>query len=72
MEENGDKRWYLRGKLVEGKAIQFFEARALWNLKGKLMRKGLFDVLAADIRDLPLFMGKGYDETIAKRLRKGE
>lgn len=66
----GEKRWYsTEGALHEGPAIQRPKGNDSWYLNGKELPEKLFLKLTGDIKELPLHMGKGFDDFIAERIK---
>ena len=69
--KNGDKRWYNQnGKYHDGPAIEWADGTKEWYLNGKELSSDLYKTITqGDVKDLPLYLGLGFDGYISERLR---
>ena len=70
IDKYGDKYWYQHGKLqrTDGPAIEYASGTKTWYLNGKELSEDLFNKLIGDVKDLPLYLGLGFDSFISERL----
>ena len=71
---DGSEFWYLHGKLhrEDGPAAIGHKGAKLWYLYGKELTEEEFrQVTNASDEELPMYLGRGYDEYIQKRLKSG-
>ncbi len=67
---NGSKSWYLNDELhrIDGPAIENADGTKGWWLKDKKLSEELHTKLTGSIKDLPLYLGRGFDDFIYDRL----
>ncbi len=71
-QANGDKWWFLKGKLhrIDGPAIEWADGSKEWYLNDKKITEDFhYKLVQGSIKDLPLYLGLGYDEYISERLK---
>ncbi len=71
VDSDGKKEWYLNGKLhrVDGPAYEGASGDKEWWLNYKQLSEELYNQLTiGDIKDLPLYVGRGFDSFISERL----
>jgi len=67
----GNKSWWLNDELhrEDGLAIESADGTKFWYLHGTELSEDLFNkVTKGPVKDLPMYLGQGFDEFIAKRL----
>ena len=72
-EADGYKAWYKNGKLhrIDGPAMEDANGTKSWYLNGEELSEDLYNKLIyGDVKDLPLYLGLGYDEYISERLKE--
>jgi hypothetical protein len=67
---NGNKAWYLNGVLhrTDGPAVEHANGKA-WYLDGTELSEDLFLKLTGPVKNLPLYLGMGFDLFISERLK---
>ena len=72
---NGSEEWYLHGKRhrEDGPAAAIgHKGTKLWYLYGeKFTEEKFLEITNASDEELPMYLGRGYDEYIQKRLKSG-
>lgn len=67
---DGSKGWWVNDELhrIDGPAIENADGSKEWWLKDKKLSEELHTKLTGSIKDLPLYIGLGFDEFIHERL----
>ena len=68
---DGSKEWYLDGEYhrIDGPAIEWKDGTKYWYLNGNELSEDLYKTITqGDIKDLPLYLGLGFDGYISERL----
>ena len=71
--KDGTKLWYLNGVYhrEEGPAVEYADGDKEWYLNNKKITEELHTkLIKGPLENLPLYLGLGYDEFIAKRLKE--
>ena len=70
---DGHKEWYLNGERhrIDGPAIEYIYGNKEWYLNGNELSEDLYKTITqGDIKDLPLYLGRGFDGYISERLKE--
>jgi len=69
----GTKYWYINDLLhrEDGPALEWVDGTKEWYLNGSRLTEDLFNkVTKGPVKDLPLYLGQGFDEYISERLKQ--
>jgi len=69
---DGTKYWFLNGKYhrEDGPAIEWADGTKFWYINGNELTEDLFNKLTkGPVKELPLYLGMGFDDYISERLK---